>query len=341
MRYRKLGRTGMIVSEICFGTMTFGGDGFWKVVGQQDQKAANELVKAAFDGGVNFFDTANVYSFGTSETILGQAIRDVGLNRDDVVVATKVFGQMGDKPLQSGLSRQHIMAQVDASLKRLQLDHIDLYQIHGRDVATPIEETLETLNDLVRVGKVRYIGFCNLPAWYAAKALGVSERRGFARFESAQMYYSIAGRDIEREIVPLAVEEKLAILPWSPLAGGFLSGKFSKDAAGPNDARRTVFDFPPVDKDRGFACIDAMRPIAKAHDCSVARIALAWLLHRSPVTSVIIGAKTVEQLADNLAAKDVKLSADEVKALDEVSKLPREYPGWMLERQAADRGKYV
>ncbi len=341
MRYRKLGRTGMIVSEICFGTMTFGGDGFWKVVGQQDQKTANELVKAAFDGGVNFFDTANVYSFGASETILGQALRDVGLNRDDVVVATKVFGQMSDKPLQSGLSRQHILAQVDASLKRLQVDHIDLYHIHGRDVATPIEETLETLNDLVRAGKVRYIGFCNLPAWYAAKALGVSERRWFARFESAQMYYSIAGRDIEREIVPLAQEEKLAILPWSPLAGGFLSGKFSRDSAGPNDARRTAFDFPPVNKDRGFACIDAMRPMAKARDCSVARIALAWLLHRSPVTSVIIGAKTVEQLADNLAAKDVKLSADELKALDEVSKLPSEYPGWMLERQGADRGKYL
>lgn len=341
MRYRKLGRTGLLVSEICFGTMTFGGEGFWKVVGEQDQRTANDLVKAAFDGGVNFFDTANVYSFGASETILGQAIKGVGLNRDDVVVATKVFGQMNDKPLSSGLSRQHILAQADASLKRLKLDHIDLYQIHGRDVATPIEETLETLNDLVRAGKVRYVGFCNLPAWYAAKALGISERRGFARFESAQMYYSIAGRDIEREIVPLAQEEKLAILPWSPLAGGFLSGKFAKDTAGPNDARRTVFDFPPVDKERGFACIDAMRTIAKAHDCSVARIALAWLLHRPHVTSVIIGAKTVEQLADNLAAKNVKLSGDELKVLDEVSKLPREYPGWMLERQGADRSKYV
>lgn len=340
MRYRKLGRTGMLVSEICLGTMTFGGEGFWQVVGKQDQATANELVKAAFDGGVNFFDTANVYSFGVSEKMLGQALRDVGLARDDVVVATKVFGRMNEKPHAAGLSRQHILAQADASLKRLQVDHIDLYQIHGRDIVTPVEETLEALNDLVRAGKVRYIGFCNLPAWYAAKALGVSERRGFARFESAQMYYSIAGRDIEREIVPLAQDQQLAILPWSPLAGGFLSGKFSKDSAGPNDARRTAFDFPPVDKDRGFACIDAMRPMAKARDCSVARIALAWVMHRAGVTSTIIGAKTVEQLADNLAAKDVKLTDNDFAELDKVSALPREYPGWMLERMSADRAQY-
>jgi aryl-alcohol dehydrogenase-like predicted oxidoreductase len=337
MRYRKLGRTGTLVSEICFGTMTFGGEGFWQVVGKQDQQTANTLVKAAFDAGVNFFDTANAYSFGVSEKILGQSLKDLGLARDDIVIATKVLGRMADKPNGAGLSRKHVLAQADASLKRLGLDHIDLYQIHGRDPVTPIEETLEALNDLVRAGKVRYLGFCNLAAWEATKALWVSDKRGFARFESAQMYYSIAGRDIEREIVPLALDQRLAIMPWSPLAGGFLSGKFSKDSAGPNDARRTVFDFPPVDKDRGFACIDAMRPLAKARDCSVARIALAWLLHRSHVTSVIIGAKTEEQLADNLAAVEVKLTADELAALDKVSALPTEYPGWMLQRQSAER----
>ena len=222
-------------------------------------------------------------------------------------------------------------------MKRLNLDYIDLYQIHGRDPVTPIEETLEALDDLVRAGKVRYLGFCNLAAWEATKALWTSDKRGLARFESAQMYYTIAGRDIEREIVPLAQDQRLAIMPWSPLAGGLLSGKFSKDAAGPNDARRTVFDFPLVDKDRAFACVDVMRPMAKARDCSVARIALAWLLHRPHVTSVIIGAKTEEQLDDNLAATEVKLSADEMSALDKVSALPREYPGWMLERQSAER----
>lgn len=341
MRYRRLGRTGMLVSEICFGTMTFGGDGFWQVVGKQDQATANELVKAALDKGVNFFDTANVYSFGTSEKIFGQSLKDLSVPRDEVVVATKLLGRMNDKPNSAGLSRHQVYAQVDASLKRLQVDHIDLYQIHGLDPVTPIEETLEALNDIVRAGKVRYIGFCNLPAWYAAKAIGVSERRGFARFESAQMYYSIAGRDIEREIVPLAQDQKIAILPWSPLAGGFLSGKFSKDSGGPNDARRAQFDFPPVNKERGFACIDAMRPIAKAHDCSVARVALAWTLNRPAITSVIIGAKTIEQLNDNLAATDVKLTAEEIAALDAVSALPPEYPGWMLERQGGERLKYV
>jgi len=337
MRYRKLGRTGTLVSEICFGTMTFGGEGFWQVVGKQDQATANALVKKSFDAGVNFYDTANAYSFGVSEKILGQSLKDLGLARDDVVIATKVLGRMADKPNSAGLSRKHVMAQADASLKRLNLDYIDLYQIHGRDPVTPIEETLEALDDLVRAGKVRYLGFCNLAAWEATKALWTSDKRGLARFESAQMYYTVAGRDIEREIVPLAQDQHLAIMPWSPLAGGLLSGKFSKDAAGPNDARRTVFDFPLVDKDRAFACVDVMRPMAKARDCSVARIALAWLLHRPHVTSVIIGAKTEEQLDDNLAATEVKLSADEMSALDKVSALPREYPGWMLERQSAER----
>ena len=356
MRYRKLGRTGLIVSDICLGTMTFGGDGFWRVVGALDQPAARDLVRAACDQGVNFFDSANVYANGLSETMLGAAVRDLGLRRDEIVIATKAHGRVMDllaadaTPAQqaeahrrstarniSGLSRKHLFDAVDASLKRLGMDHIDLYQTHGFDPLTPIEETLDALTDIVKSGRVRYLGLCNLAAWQIAKSLGVSAQRGLARFESLQMYYSIAGRDLEREVVPLAQDQDLAILPWSPLAGGLLSGKFARDTAGPNDARRTVFDFPPVDKDRAFACIEAMRPMAEARGCSVARVALAWLLHQRPVTSVIIGAKTVDQLTDNIAAGEVGLETDELAVLDAVSALPPEYPGWMVARQSTER----
>ena len=353
MRTRKLGRTGLGVSEICLGAMTFGGDGFWRVIGAQDEAAATRLVQGAFDKGVNFIDTANIYSNGASETLLGGAIKNTGIPRDELVIATKLFGrfqfgppgQPGGTPEQVrrfsnpnlwGLSRKHVFDAIDASLKRLQLDHIDLYQVHAFDPATPLEETLAALDEVVRSGRVRYLGLCNFAAWQMAKALGVSERKGLARFESAQMYYSIAGRDIEREVVPLAKAENLAILPWSPLAGGFLSGKFTRDG-GPKDARRTTFDFPPVDKDKGFAIIDTMRPMAEARGVSVAQIALAWLLHQKHVTSVIIGAKTEAQLADNLAAASVELSSDDLAALDKASALAREYPGWMLERQGGER----
>ena len=357
MRYRTLGRTGLVVSEICLGTMTFGGDDFWKFMGALEQGPADELVKNAFDAGVNFFDTADVYSSGQSERILGQAIRNLGVGRDEVVIATKAFGRfyaaaetsISKEAAQAvlarrnashntwGLSRKHLMDAVDASLKRLNMDHIDLYQIHGFDPVTPLEETLGALDDIVKSGKVRYIGLCNLAAWQIAKALGISAKEHLARFESAQMYYTIAGRDLEREVVPLCADQKLAILPWSPLAGGFLSGKYQRTGGGPNDSRRTTFDFPPVDKDRGFNCIDAMQPMANQRDASVASIALAWLLHKPAVTSVIIGAKNPDQLAQNLAAVKVKLTAEEMTALDTVSALPREYPGWMHERQSGDR----
>lgn len=337
MNYRPLGRTGLLVSEICLGTMTYGGKGRWQPIGQLGLADVQAQVKAAFDAGVNFIDTANVYSEGDSEALLGQALKKTGIARDELVIASKVRIRMGPGPNQVGLSRGHIRDAVDASLKRLQLDHLDLYQIHGQDLVTPMEETLRGLEDLVRSGKVRYIGISNHAAWQIMKAVGISQQRGWTRFESIQAYYSLAGRDLEREIVPMAQDQGLGILVWSPLAGGLLSGKFSEDAKGPENARRTTFDFPPVDRPRAFRCVDAMRPIAKAHDVSVARVALAWLLHQPAVTSVIIGAKTQAQLADNIAATDLKLADAELKALDAASALPAEYPGWMFARQNQDR----
>jgi aryl-alcohol dehydrogenase-like predicted oxidoreductase len=338
MRMKKFGNTGLVVSEICLGAMTFGGsEGIWAQIASLGQATADELVRTAIDGGVNFFDTANVYSAGRSEEILGQSLRNLGIPRDQFVLATKVLGRAGPGVNQLGLSRYHIMAALDASLKRLQLDHVDLYQIHGTDPLTPIEETLDALDACVRAGKVRYLGVSNHAAWHIAKSLGISERKGLARFESVQAYYSIAGRELEREILPLANDQRLAILPWSPLAGGFLSGKFKRDGEGPQGARRTTFDFPPVDREKAFRIIDVMQPIATEHGVTVAGVALAWLLHQSAVTSVIIGAKTAEQLRDNLAATGIKLTAENLAALNEVSALAREYPGWMLERMGTDR----
>ena len=337
MRYRLLGRTGLYVSEVCLGTMTYGGKGRWEVVGTLGVAEAQAQIKAAFDAGVNFIDTANVYSEGESEKIVGAALAKLGLPREDLVIATKVRVRMGPQPNRVGLTRVHIMNEIDASLKRLGLDHVDLYQIHGVDQVTPLEETLRALEDLVRSGKVRYLGLSNHAAWQIMKGLGISERHGWNRFESIQAYYSIAGRELEREIVPVALDQGLGILVWSPLAGGLLSGKFSEVATGPEGARRTTFDFPPIDRPRAFRCVEAMRPIAQAHGVSVARVALAWVLQRPAITSVIVGAKSVEQLNDNMAAADLKLSESEIGALDEVSKLVREYPGWMFERQTADR----
>jgi len=340
MKYKQMGRTGLYVSEICLGTMTFGGNddaGFWKVVGQLKQDEVDLIVDRAIKAGVNFFDTADVYSFGGSERALGQAFKNLGVARKDVVIATKVFGEMGPGPNDRGASRGHIMDSVQASLERLQTDHIDLYQIHGTDSVTPIEETLRALDDLQRQGLVRYVGVSNWAAWRIAKALGISEAKGWDRFETLQAYYSIAGRDLERELVPLMTEEKIGLMVWSPLAGGLLSGKYGPGASTPNDSRRVSFDFPPVDKDRAWKCVEVMRQIGDAHGVSVARVALAWLLAKPHVMSVLIGAKTVEQLDDNLAAADLQLTADDMARLDEVSALPAEYPGWMLDRQDRNR----
>jgi aryl-alcohol dehydrogenase-like predicted oxidoreductase len=340
MKYNQLGRTGLFVSEICLGTMTFGGNadaGMWKAIGTLGQDDVDLIVGRALAAGVNFLDTADVYSFGQAERLLGQALKNLGVVRKDVVLATKVFGEMGPGPNDRGASRGHIMDSVHGSLERLQTDHIDLYQIHGNDSVTPVEETLRALDDLTRQGLVRYVGVSNWTAWKIAKALGLSEARGYARFETLQAYYSIAGRDLERELVPMLTEEKLGLMVWSPLAGGLLSGKFGPGAATEAGARRATFDFPPVDTDRAWVCVAAMREIAKARGVSVARVALAWLLAKSHVMSVIIGAKTVEQLDDNLAATGLALTAAEVAGLDEVSALPAEYPGWMLERQGGAR----
>ena len=337
MRYRLLGRTGLFVSEICLGTMTYGGKGRWEVVGRLGVAEAAAQIKAAFDAGVNFIDTADVYSEGESETIVGEALAKLGLPREDLVIATKVRVRMGPQPNRVGLTRVHIMNEIHASLKRLRLDHVDLYQIHGVDQITPLEETLRALEDLVRAGKVRHIGLSNHAAWQIMKGLGVSERHGWNRFESVQAYYSIAGRELEREIIPVAQDQGLGILVWSPLAGGLLSGKFKEETTGPEGARRTTFDFPPVDRPRAFRAVEAMRPIAANHNVSVARVALAWVLQQPSITSVIIGAKNQEQLADNLAATELKLSDSELASLNEVSKLPSEYPGWMFARQSADR----
>ncbi len=339
MRYNQLGHTGLFVSELCLGTMTFGdaGGGIYGAIAGVGQEAADAIVKRSLEAGVNFIDTADVYSSGRSEELLGQSLNNLGVKRSDVVIATKFYGVMGQGPNDRGASRGHIMDAVEASLERLKTDHIDLYQIHAADLVTPMEETLRALDDLVSRGLVRYIGCSNWPAWRIAKALGISERRGYARFETTQSYYTIAGRDLEREIVPLLLEEKVGLMVWSPLAGGLLSGKYKPNAKGPEGGRRTTFDFPPVDLDRAWPVVDAMREIADAKGVSVARVALAWLLHKPWVTSVIIGAKRIEQLEDNLAAVTLSLSAEEMARLDEVSALPQEYPGWMVARQGALR----
>ena len=338
MHYKTLGDTGLLVSTLCFGTMTFhGGSGFWSAIGQVDQAGADALVRGCLDAGVNFFDTADVYSEGESEKTLGQSLKNLGVARKDVVIATKVFGRTGPGRNDIGASRGHIMDAVEASLQRLGTDHIDLYQIHGNDAVTPLEETVRALDTLVQQGKVRYVGASNWEAWKLARAITFAELKGYAKFDTLQAYYSIAGRDLEREFVPMFKETGTGLLVWSPLAGGLLSGKFSRENQKPEGTRRAAFDFPLVDKERTWRILDVLRPLAEARGCSPARLALAWLLHQEVVTSVIIGAKHMDQLADNLAAVDVTLSAEELQQIDEVSGLPPEYPGWMLPFQGASR----
>jgi len=341
MRYRTLGPSGLLVSELCLGTMTFGGsEGMWGQIGRLQQDEADQLVRTAVEAGINFIDTANVYAGGESERILGRSIRNLGIPRDDLVIATKVLGVMGTGPNDRGASRAHILAQAKASLARLQLDHIDLYQVHGFDPLTPIPETLEALDTLVRQGHVRYVGLSNWAAWQIVKAVGIAQARNLAPILSLQAYYTLVGRDLEREIVPMLKSEGMGLMVWSPLAGGFLSGKYSGGDAD-KDSRRASFDFPPVNLERGDAAIGVMRGIAQAKGCTVAQVALAWLLHQPVVTSVIVGAKRMEQLQDNIGATEVALTAEDLAALDAVTRLPAEYPGWMLERQGEYRAAFA
>ncbi|RAS53232.1 aryl-alcohol dehydrogenase-like predicted oxidoreductase [Vibrio diazotrophicus] len=336
MKYNLLGQTGLYVSELCLGTMTIGGNsdaGKWSNIGGIKQNQANQLIKRALEAGVNFIDTADIYSHGQSERIVGQALKDLSVPRDEIILATKTGGQMGSKPNQKGASRAHIMDSVQRSLERLQLDHIDLYQIHASDPITPIEETLRALDDLTRQGLVRYAGVSNWNAGRIGKAMGLSQALNTSRIQTLQAYYSIAGRDIERELLPLVTEEELGLLVWSPLAGGLLSGKFGPGASTEEGSRRNNFDFPPVELERAWECVEEMRAIAKSKGVSVSRIALAWLLSRAAVTSVIIGVKRMEQLEDNLGACEVTLSSDELERLDNVSALPPYYPGWMITQQ--------
>lgn len=342
LRLRTLGNSGLFVSELCLGTMTFGGgDDLWGMIGQLQQAEADELVKTALAAGINFLDTANVYGGGASECIVGQSLKNLGVRREDIVLATKVLGPMGEGPNARGASRGHIMNECKASLQRLQTDYIDLYQIHGFDPATPIEETLQALNTLVEHGHVRYVGLSNWAAWQVMKAVGITQARQLCPILSLQAYYTLVGRDLEREVIPMLESENIGLMVWSPLAGGYLSGKYE----GPDvseENRRAKFDFPPVDRERGGAVIATMREIAAGKQVddqpvSVAQIALAWLLHQNAVTSVIVGAKREKQLKDNIRAAQVRFSDDELRALDDVSRLPAEYPGWMLARQGAYR----
>jgi len=337
MKYNFLGNTGLLVSEICFGTMTFGGTGYWENIGKLQQQEVNELMKVVVDSGINFIDTANVYSFGQSETLLGQSIKDLGLNRRDLVIASKVRGVMGEGKNNVGLSRYHIFQSVDESLQRMQLDHMDILYVHGVDLKTPIEETMRALNDIVLTGKVRYIAVCNWPAWMVMKAQGIADKHGWNKFVGLQYFYSLAGRDIEREVLPLAADQNLAVMPWSPLAGGFLSGKYTRNTEKAGGSRRDTFDFPPINKEKTYDIIDVAAEIGKQNDVSVAAVALAWVRQQAGITSTIIGAKNVDQLNDNIKSTGLVLSAEDLKKIDEVSALVKEYPQWMVERQAANR----
>ncbi|MGN6499141.1 MAG: aldo/keto reductase [Tsuneonella sp.] len=344
MRYNRLGSSGLIVSELCLGAMTFGTDpGRFANVAGLDQSASTALVKQALDAGINFIDTANVYTRGQSERFTGQALKDLGIARSDVVIATKAMGAMGEGPNDAGVSRYHLMHQIDASLERLGLDHVDLYQIHGWDSQTPMEEALRALDDIVRTGRARYIGVSNWAAWQIMKALGTSERLGLEKFASLQAYYTIAGRDLEREIVPMLQSEGVGLMVWSPLAGGLLSGKYTRgsDDKSEGEGRRAAFEFPPVEMDRAFDLIDAMKRIGEGKGASVAQVALAWLLYQPVVSTVIVGAKRADQLADNIGACEIELSQAELDELDTLSRLPREYPGWMLGFQGGYRDTKV
>lgn len=337
MKFNQLGKTGVLVSELCLGAMTFGGKGYWESIGKLPEDEVTLLIKTALEKGINFIDTANAYSEGLSEILLGKALRNLGISRQTVVIATKVRLRMGAGANQVGLSRLHISDSVNDSLQRLNVSHIDLLYLHGVDPLTPLEETMRGLEDVVRSGKVRYIGISNHPAWMVMKANSLAEKKGWTKFVASQNYYSIASRDVEREIVPMALSEGIGIMPWSPLAGGFLSGKFKRDKEIAGDSRRDTFDFPPINKAKAFIIIDVMAKIAENRNVTVARVALAWLLTKPGVTSIIIGAKKQDQLLDNMECTNLQLSHEELAELETISCLVPEYPAWMVNRQLNGR----
>ncbi len=334
---RLLGRSGLKVSELCFGTMTFGGSGYWKNVGTTQQQEADELVNIAIDSGINFFDTADIYSDGQSEEILGKAL---GKKRKEIILATKVFGRMGKGPNDIGLSRHHIVEACNASLKRLGTDYIDLYQVHNFDHLTPLDESLTALDDLVQQGKVRYIGCSNYAGWQLMKALAISEKYNLEKFITLQSYYSLVARELEFELVPLCLDQGLGILPWSPLAGGFLTGKYRRGKPRPDSARRSVAEkqFLQFDEEKGFDIVDELERIAINHNGTITQAAINYLLRKPGVSSVVIGARNKEQLSDLLKTTEWEMTLAEVQRLDEISKPPRIYPYWMQEFARRDLG---
>ena len=336
MEYRPLGRCGLRVSVLTLGTMTFGGRGIFNAVGTTELDAARRQIDMCLDAGINLIDTADMYSAGRSEEIVGEAVQG---RRDDVLIATKVRFRMGDGPNDAGLSRHHIVSGCEASLRRLRTDHIDLYQVHEWDGLTPLEETLGALEHLVQSGKVRYVGVSNYAGWQLMKALGTAERDHLPRFVSQQIYYSLQERSAEYELLPLATDQGLGTLIWSPLAGGLLSGKYRRDQEPPEGSRHVGdWDEPPIyDKDGLYDTIDVLVEIADGHGVSAAQVALAWLLYRPTVSSIVIGARTDEQLADNLTAAELRLSQPERDRLEEVSRPPLIYPYWHQFTTAADR----
>jgi aryl-alcohol dehydrogenase-like predicted oxidoreductase len=340
MKYNYVGNTGLMVSELCFGTMTFGGQeaGMWNNIGQLQQNEVNKMLEAVISSGINFIDTADIYSFGQAEQLLGQGLKDLQIQRDELVIATKVLGKMKEIRNSSGLSRYHIFNAVDDSLKRLQLDHIDVLYVHGVDFKTSLEDVVRSLNDVVESGKVRYIAICNWPAWMVAKAQAIAHYNGWHKFIGIEYFYSAVTRDIEHEIIPMAKDHNLAIFPWSPLAGGFLSGKYSREGAAENDSRRSSFDFPPIDKDKAYDLVDVMKTIGDNYQATTAQVALAWVRQQPGVTSTIIGAKTIDQLQSNVGSTELYLSANDLLKIEQVSPLPKQYPSWMIENQNRELG---
>jgi aryl-alcohol dehydrogenase-like predicted oxidoreductase len=336
MKMRFLGNTGVRVSELALGAMTFGGRGYWKSIGEVEQKDADLLVNAALDGGINFFDTADVYSEGRAEEILGKAL---GNRRKDIILATKVRGRTGSGPNDVGLSRHHIIEGCNASLKRLGTDYIDLYQVHNFDDYTPLEETMRALDDLVRDGKVRYIGASNYAGWQLMKALHISEKQNLEKYVTLQAYYSLVCRDLENEMIPLCLDQNLGVLVWSPLGGGFLTGKYRRGQHRPQNARRSDPEnqFLNFDEEKGFDIVEELDKIAKNHNATVAQAALNYLLRKPAVSSVIIGAKNLDQLNDNLRTTDWVMTDEEVQRLDELSKPTKVYPYWMQQNNLRDR----